>query len=80
MNEERKDMLELLKVMRDLNGQGFRLNNELVTTVHAIMESLEILKRPTEYKIEKLDIKGKLDNELIAQLEKGIKKMGVGSK
>ena len=80
MSEERKDALELLSIMKDLNGQGFRLNNEIVTTVYTIMESLDIPKRPNEYKIDKLNIKGHIDNKLIGKLEKGIKKMGSWTK
>ena len=42
MNETVKDQLELLKVMKDLNGQGFRLNNEINALIKSMLMNLNI--------------------------------------
>ena len=76
MNEEVQAKLELLKVMKDLNGQGFRLNNEMTATIHSIIVDLNIISRE---KYEELKTNGNLPldtNKFIKSVEKSLTGMG----
>ena len=42
MNENVQTKLELLKVMKDLNGQGYRLNNEISALIKNILHDVNV--------------------------------------
>jgi hypothetical protein len=68
MNEKNEELLELLKVMKDLHGNGFHLTKEISAVIKLLLSNSGLSKE---------DVYGKKENkaiELLDGLDKVIKK------